>query len=94
MVVMADFFTKLEGSDTTPDQEATTMTEVFVKHFITKFESQRFIHSDQSTKCELHWTPTLSSVFRKSLDSLSRELKGLWRPESGNEGSHNTSYYT
>ena len=52
VVVMADYFTKWAEAIATPDQEARTVADVFVRHFLTKFGAPRMIHTDQGKNFE------------------------------------------
>ena len=54
VVVMADYFTKWAEAIATPDQEARTVADVFVRHFLTKFGAPRMIHTDQGKNFESH----------------------------------------
>ena len=52
VIVMADYFTKWAEAIATPNQEAKTVADVFVRHFLTKFGVPRIIHTDQGRNFE------------------------------------------
>ena len=52
VIVMADYFTKWAEAIATPNQEAKTVADVFVRHFLTKFGAPRMIHTDQGRNFE------------------------------------------
>ena len=54
VTVMADYFTKWVEAVATPDQEARTVADVFVRHFLTKFGAPRMIHTDQGKNFKSH----------------------------------------
>ncbi|CAG2212387.1 unnamed protein product [Mytilus edulis] len=64
ILVITDYFSRWAESYPMPDQEAETVTRIFVSEFIARFGLPRQVHTDQGRQFESHLFRSLCQTFK------------------------------